>query len=208
MAIIEKLLEPSLNKQRRKRTPKKPQRRFIVYFITQQSSISVWLDHVSVPPTPKRTFHLYVLKHAWRIIECVFRNPANSYRAEYPGFNHRPRTNVRNLRGLKYASALPGRQQQGQDVWLFMEFENSLRACRDKALFNKPHMFVLQAAVITSPVVGLASALLGSGFRCGFFCRFRLRNLQAVSQLFPNGCFLLERFIRAEQRKHRDALIY
>jgi hypothetical protein len=94
MSIIKKPPQPSLYNKWGKRASQKSQGRLIVYLIPQQSSINVRLDHVPMSPTPKRAFDLDVLKHVWRIINGVFRNPTRGYRAEDPGLDYRMRANL------------------------------------------------------------------------------------------------------------------
>ena len=89
MTVIKKLPQPPLDNKRGKRASQKSQGRLVVYLIPQQSSINVRLDHVPMSPTPKWAFDLDVLKHVWRIINGVFRNPTRGYRAEDPGLDYR-----------------------------------------------------------------------------------------------------------------------
>ncbi|HEV7473107.1 MAG TPA: hypothetical protein VGN90_03595, partial [Pyrinomonadaceae bacterium] len=60
--VLEKLLQSLLNQTRREGSAQKTQRRFVVYYITQDCAFSMRLDKMPVPPTTKWPFDLHIFK--------------------------------------------------------------------------------------------------------------------------------------------------
>jgi hypothetical protein len=91
MPKVEKLLQALPNQPRRQRTAQETKGRLVVYFITQDRSTSVRLDHVAVTPTSKRAFDLNIFKNMGRFINSVLCNPPQFDRPKNFGLDNRPR---------------------------------------------------------------------------------------------------------------------
>jgi hypothetical protein len=139
VAIVEEAFESAFNGEGGKRSPEDAERRLIFYVVPQQRASGVRLNYMAMPPAFERPAHLYVLKHARRIISRVQRLPSHSVKTKEPRFYDRSCPHLQIYWRHKDARLLPRRQQSFERVRQLMKSEDAFGSSTYDALFDEMH---------------------------------------------------------------------